>query len=85
MFKNYSNDFYNIPLYYLFKYNFLQFKIFEYFKYDYLSPKIIIYILFINEYYLKEKGNLKILNKYINEKGVLHFGPARFKVKAINF
>jgi len=58
-------EFYNIPLYYLAKFNFISYKIFDYFKENFLSECTIGYLVFINEFYLKENKYSKNLCEFM--------------------
>jgi len=59
------NEYSNISLYCLLKYNYISYKIFDYFKYDKIYELVFIFMYFYNVYYLKENLNLMNLSKYI--------------------
>ena len=59
------NEYSNISLYFLLKYDYISYKVFDYFKYDKIYRVVITFMLFCNVYYLKENLNLTNLSKYI--------------------
>ncbi|ORX79376.1 hypothetical protein BCR32DRAFT_281487 [Anaeromyces robustus] len=66
----YLDDYSNLPLYYLLKYNHISYKILDFFKSDDLPYDLIIYMVFVEMFYFKENINIMNINKYIDIKAL---------------
>jgi len=63
----------NKILYYLYKFNLISLNIFNLFKSDHIELHTIIYIIFLDNFYLRFQNNILNLKKYINDNIIIIF------------